>query len=68
MTPLEIVELICVIVSMVCGAGLFIIWRVFPNHDAASESRGVTVLKVTVGVLFLAAIFTEFIVQLIGLS
>lgn len=67
MTPLEIAELVCAIMSMVCGAGLFTIWRVFPNHDAASESRGVTVLKVTVGLLFLAAIFTEFILQLIGL-
>lgn len=68
MSPLEIAELVCVIVSMVCGIGLFIIWRKFPNHDAASDSRGVTVLKVVVGVLFLAATFTEFVLQLIGLG
>lgn len=68
MRPLEIVELVCAITSLVCGVGLFIIWRVFPNHDAASDARGVTVLKATVSLLFLIATFTEFVLQIIGSS
>lgn len=68
MSPLEIAELVCVIVSMVCGIGQFIIWCVFPNHDAGSDLKGVTVLKMIVSVLFLIATFTEFVLQLIGLG
>lgn len=65
MSIFDIVEISATLTSFMSGIGLFVIWKIWPDHMTQPTAL-VPVLKTIVSIVFLASGFIAFAMQIVG--